>query len=104
MTVPSSQQTEWIDISTKSAENCAIKFNEHFSFGIRAMRIEEIVNLDTHPIAQVAFSARCSAILDDEGVLVLENFIRPSALTAIFVESETEQKQAYFCAQSHSVY
>ena len=68
------------------------------------MRIEEIVNLDTHPIAQAAFSAKCRAILDDEGVLVLEDFIRPSALNAIFVESEAEQKQAYFCAQSHSVY
>lgn len=68
------------------------------------MRIEDIIDLDTHPLAQAGFGIRCGAILDDEGVLVLENFIRPAALAAMLAESKAKQEEAYFCAQSHSVY
>ncbi len=68
------------------------------------MPIEDIVDLESHPIAANDFGAHCSAKLDGEGVLVLRDFIHPKALAAILAESEAGQDQAYFCAQSHCVY
>lgn len=75
-----------------------------FCFGAQQMHVEDIVDLETYPITQMDFSTTCRAALDETGVLVLKNFIRPVALTAMSVEGETKQAQAYFCAQSHSVY
>lgn len=68
------------------------------------MLLEEIVDLDTHPIIHAGYGANCRAKLDREGVLVLEDFIRPAALRLMLSESTAEQERAYFCAQSHSVY
>jgi hypothetical protein len=68
------------------------------------MLVEDIVDLVRHPIGERDFGARCQAALDAEGVLVLEGFIRPVALATIREEAEAGQDQAYFCAQSHSVY
>jgi len=68
------------------------------------MLIEDIVDLNLHPITQVGYSAECRAKLDSEGVLVLEGFIRPEALKQMRAEATAEQDKAHFCAQSHSVY
>lgn len=68
------------------------------------MRFEDIVNLQKHPITQADYSAACRAKLDAEGVLVLEDFISPTALKLMHAESTAGQDAAYFCAQSHSVY
>jgi len=42
-------------------------------------------------------------VLDETGVLVLEDFIRPNALATMQAEAAAGQDQAYFCTQSHSV-
>lgn len=68
------------------------------------MHLNNIVDLDRYPLADTGFGARCNATLDDDGVLVLEDFIRPAALAAMVAEGEASRKQAYFCTQSHSVY
>lgn len=68
------------------------------------MLIDDIVDLDTHPIEDVGFGDRCKTTLNADGVLVLEGFIRPTALVAMVEEGRTGQKHAYFCTQSHSVY
>lgn len=68
------------------------------------MIIEDIVDLVSHPIAKQKFVAQCRTTLDHDGVLVLSDFIKPSAVDAMLLESEAGLDQAYFCAQSHSVY
>ncbi|MCK8464456.1 2OG-Fe(II) oxygenase [Aliiroseovarius sp. S1339] len=68
------------------------------------MLFEDIVNLNLHPVTQPDYSAECRAKLDSEGVLVLEDFISPAALTLMHAEGTAAQDKAYFCAQSHSVY
>lgn len=68
------------------------------------MLIEDIVDLDRHPIGSATFGANCKTALDEMGVLVLENFVRAGALAAVRAEAEAGQDQAYFCVQNHSVY
>lgn len=68
------------------------------------MNITDIVDLGAHQITDAAFIAQCRDMLDAEGVLILEDFLHPAALAAIRDESLAKQDQAYFCAQSHSVY
>lgn len=68
------------------------------------MIIEDIVDLDRYPMSQPKFGAHCRTTLDRDGVLVLSDFIQPSALAAMLAEAEAGQDKAYFCASSHSVY
>ena len=68
------------------------------------MTLDTIIDLTAHPITDDSFAARCRDTLDQTGVLVLPDFITPSALAAMRAESEAGQKDAYFCSQSHSVY
>ncbi len=68
------------------------------------MHIAEIVDLDAYPLNDLAFLDRCNATLNEVGVLVLADFIRPDALSVLVTESIAGQDQAYFCAQDHSVY
>lgn len=68
------------------------------------MHIDTIIARDAHPIGQPDFDAKCRAILDRDGVLVLKDFIQAAALAAMRAESEVGQDNAYFCTQTHSIY
>lgn len=68
------------------------------------MNIDAIIDLTAHPITNDSFAVQCRDTLDQNGVLVLTDFITSSALAAMRTESEAGQKDAYFCRQSHSVY
>tara|TARA_R110002051_G_scaffold264959_1_gene324864 strand:+ start:4996 stop:5775 length:780 start_codon:yes stop_codon:yes gene_type:complete len=68
------------------------------------MNLKDIIDFDRHPITQPDFAAKCAAVLDRDGVLVLANFVRAAALAEIHTESVAKQEQAYFCTQNHSVY
>ncbi len=68
------------------------------------MDIADIVDLDRYPIGQRDFGDASQSALDENGVLVLEGFIRPNALAMMQAEAASGQDQAYFCTQSHSVY
>ncbi|MEL6994782.1 MAG: 2OG-Fe(II) oxygenase [Pseudomonadota bacterium] len=63
-----------------------------------------IVNLKDHPLHDADFALRCAAQLDEAGVLVLEGFIQPKALSEMRTEAEQGMAEAYFCTQKHSVY
>ncbi|UWR21787.1 2OG-Fe(II) oxygenase [Sulfitobacter sp. S190] len=68
------------------------------------MTIDAIIDIERHPITAPDFTARCAATLEDAGVLVLADFIRPDALRRMRDEAVTGEPEAYFCTQSHSVY
>lgn len=68
------------------------------------MQIGDIIDLENHPIAKAGFMDACRDTLDRDGVLVLEQFIQPTALTDMLAEGKAAEGQAYFCAQNHSVY
>ena len=68
------------------------------------MSLSAIVDLDAHPITDAGFARRCQQTLDRDGVLVLPDFLTPEALAAVHAEARAGRKDAYFCAQNHSVY
>ena len=68
------------------------------------MSLAAIVDLEAHPISDAAFARSCQETLDRDGVLVLADFLTSDALSAIHAEAVAGRKDAYFCAQNHSVY
>ncbi len=41
------------------------------------MQLEHVVNFATHPISDPQYEQACKQQLDQEGVLILKNFLRP---------------------------
>ena len=68
------------------------------------MSLAAIVDLEAHPISDAAFARSCQETLDRDGVLVLADFLTSDALSSIHAEAVAGRKDAYFCAQNHSVY
>ncbi|WP_293268943.1 2OG-Fe(II) oxygenase [Neptunomonas sp.] len=66
--------------------------------------LEDIVNFEYCNLSDNLFRQRCKDTLDQKGVLVLDNFLYPSAIQRIIQQGEENQHLAYFCQQSHSVY
>ena len=68
------------------------------------MEISDVVDFERYPIGKATFGAKAKASLDEAGVLVLEEFVRPEALALMQAEAKAGRNRAYFCTQSHSVY
>lgn len=68
------------------------------------MQLDQIIDTARHPVTDPAFGQACAETLDRDGVLVLPGFIRADALDTMQAEARAGEAQAYFCAQSHSVY
>jgi hypothetical protein len=68
------------------------------------MNLENLVDLNTYPLADDGFRARCKAELDKSGVLTLQNFLRPAAIEAIRHDGEAAKSGGYFQEQQHNVY
>ena len=68
------------------------------------MDISDIVDLERFPLGDASFGRLARTRLDQDGVLLLDRFIRPGALAAMVSEAAASQGQAYFCSTSHSVY
>jgi hypothetical protein len=68
------------------------------------LELDQIIDTSRYPVDAPAFGQSCAETLDRDGVLVLPEFIRPEALTEMQAEARAGEAQAYFCAQSHSVY
>lgn len=68
------------------------------------MEIDNIINLNSHPINNPAFQASCKKMLEEKGVLVLDDFITQLALEAIGLEGIGKKNQAYYTSQDHNIY
>lgn len=68
------------------------------------MDLNEIVDPERHPLSDAAFRTRCRDALDQTGVLVLDDFIRPDVLDQMRADAKAKRPEVYFCTQSHSVY
>lgn len=67
------------------------------------LRIEQIISADAK-IGNPDFTAQCKETLDRDGVLVLPDFITPTALDTIKRGGQTSLGDAYFCVSKHNVY
>ncbi|WP_370228481.1 2OG-Fe(II) oxygenase [Cognatishimia sp.] len=68
------------------------------------MSLSAIIDTQKFPLSNPEFLTECQAQLDQNGVLVLADFILPDALQTLQAEAEKGHANAYFCAQNHSVY
>jgi hypothetical protein len=68
------------------------------------MHLRDIVNLESYPLGKATFATTCAETLNENGVLVLKDFLRPDALVLLQEEAERSAHKAYFCTQHHSVY
>lgn len=66
--------------------------------------IDEVVDLDAHPIHDDAFRDECRASLVRDGALVLEGFVRPEVVERLVAEAESLQDLAFHSVQTHTVY
>ncbi len=68
------------------------------------MDLNEVVNINQHPIESEEFQKSCKHTVDKNGVLVLEEFLLPVVVDQVRAEGIQNQHKAYFCAQKHNVY
>ena len=67
-------------------------------------QLDQIINLDIHPIGDEAFGIECATTLERDGVLTLPQFLNADTIAALVNEAEATQDQAYFTASTHNVY
>lgn len=70
---------------------------------VKFMQLGDIVH-SQYDLTNAQFVDECRKRLDRDGVLVLPDFIGPSALATIKIEAAEGMSEAYFCANSHNVY
>ncbi len=63
-----------------------------------------IVDLDQYPLSNFEFRTQCKKKIDRDGVLVLDNFLTPSAIASIQIEGVDNQHLAYFTEKNHNIY
>jgi len=61
-------------------------------------------DLDKFPIRNRGFCAECKRTLDENGALVLRQFLTPGAIKAIRREGEKYQHLAYYTVNDHNIY
>ncbi len=67
-------------------------------------QLEAVVNTGTFPISDPAFARTCKEELSQNGILVLQDFLQPNALSVILQEALEKKDKAYYCSQSHTVF
>jgi len=68
------------------------------------MQLNQVINQSTHPIEQAHYQQLCKGQFDQQGVLVLKNFLTPAALLAVVDEGDHKQHLAFFTESGHNVY
>lgn len=63
-----------------------------------------VINLDRWNINDPTFQGHCRAQLDNNGVIVLPEFLKPETVSAIQAEGEKQRDLAYFTQGTHNVY
>ena len=63
-----------------------------------------IVDLEQYPLSDYEFRTQCKKKLDQDGVLVLDNFLTPLAIASIQGEGTDNQHLAYFTEKNHNIY
>ncbi len=66
--------------------------------------IADVANLEQYPLENVEFRAQCQRTLDENGVLVMPNFLKSSAVESIRIEGEQNQHLAYYTVDDHNIY
>ena len=66
--------------------------------------LSTIIDMDTHPLNSSIYRFECRDKLDNDGVLVLENFLLKDSIKSILNEANKHEDLAYYCVNKHNVY
>jgi 2OG-Fe(II) oxygenase superfamily len=66
--------------------------------------LTDITRQGVAPLASAAFRAQCKRTLDQDGVLVLTDFLSPAALASVRREAEDNRHLAYYTVAAHNIY
>ncbi len=66
--------------------------------------LDRVLNLDSYPLENGDFQARCRQTLEKDGALVMPEFLQPAAIRSIAREGHENHRHAYFCVDNHNVF
>jgi hypothetical protein len=66
--------------------------------------LAEAIDLEKFPLGSENFRAECKHNLDENGALVLRNFVKPEAIASIQDEGLKHQHLAYYTTTDHNIY
>jgi hypothetical protein len=66
--------------------------------------LADIVDITRYPLASDEFRSACRRTLDEEGVLVLADFLKPAAIASIQKDGDDNRHLAYYTADNHNIY
>ena len=66
--------------------------------------LEEIINLQVHPLSDSDYRTTCKQALDNKGVLVLKGFLSQVTINSIKADGDANQHEAFFTSSDHNVY
>ena len=67
-------------------------------------KLASILNTKSHPIDDLKYRSKCKSMLDQDGVLVLKNFLLSDSIRSILEEAIQQERLAYYCVNEHNVY
>ena len=68
------------------------------------MQLNQVINLASHPIHHTDYEQACKQQFDKQGVLVLKQFLTPTALSTVLKEGQDKQHLAFYTDSEHNVY
>ncbi len=69
-----------------------------------AGQLAEIVDLDRYPLQDAHFRTAAKRSLDKSGVLVMADFLSPTAITSIQNDGRANQNLAYYTVDDHNIF
>ena len=66
--------------------------------------IADVIDQERYPLDDAGLRMRCKRSLDENGVLVLPNFLTPTAIASIQREGLENQHLAYYTINKHNIY
>jgi hypothetical protein len=68
------------------------------------MILEQVIELQQYPINDSSFQEKCKQILDQQGALVLPNFLSRGAIKKVIKEGIDKQNLAFYSTSGHNVF
>ncbi len=66
--------------------------------------LENVINLEKHPLPSDDFRQQCKNTLKQNGVLVMRDFLSTSAIDSIQRDGNNNQHLAYYTVSNHNIY
>ena len=62
-------------------------------------KLSTIINIDKHPIDDAIYRSECKRKLDNDGVIVLADFLLKNTIKSILEEANKQENLAYYCVK-----